>query len=569
MKDSETLKKGALVSAAYDTLLQVSLRVLSFALNAFIVRHVSREVFAVMTVRLHLLYATGLLLSREAFRRAALSSKSVGNIQKVINLIWIGPLVSGPVCLFGWYVWLHAMEQPPETITRNYSTGVTFMALSVVVEVLAEVPFVLAELQLWNKTKVVIEGLMQLLRSILLALFVYIWPFQAVLMYGVSQLIGSFLYCFAYYGLFIHTFAKKEEVTKLPIQNFRQMFPRTEGDKMLPEIDSELGSISWSFFKQGWLKEALTEGELYLMNFFSLISLAQQGVYQVVSNLGSLAARLVFRSIEAAAYKYFAQMLHRGKSIADQDQMRVTEVVRFLSTLLRSLILVSLIILSFGWSYSHLLLQLYGGSQLSDGGGTPLMRAQCFFVVFLAVNGITEAYTFAAMNDKELERYNYLLVLFSVTYIGMAVILTQIFGALGFLYANCINMSFRIIYSLWFIQNQYKGTDHEPLTGLYIPLKLVFMFLVAAVITALSELIVYPRSIILHISIGGVCLVLIAYFLRWELKTLYEKILGITSKYLTRSEYRDRQPSGDKFSHVLVVNKIHSMLYSYDKGKNE
>lgn len=197
------------------------------------------------------------------------------------------------------------------------------------------------------------------------------------------------------------------------------------------------------------------------------------------------------------------------------------------------------------------------------------MRAQCFFVVFLAVNGITEAYTFAAMNDKELERYNYLLVLFSVAYIGMAVILTQIFGALGFLYANCINMSFRIIYSLWFIQNQYKGTDHEPLTGLYIPLKLVFMFLVAAVITALSELIVYPRSIILHISIGGVCLVLIAYFLRWELKTLYEKILGIMSKYLTRSEYRDRQPSGDKFSHVLVVNKIHSMLYSYDKGKSE
>lgn len=40
------------------------------------------------------------------------------------------------------------------------------------------------------------------------------------------------------------------------------------------------------------------------------------------------------------------------------QQMRVTEVVRFLSTLLRSLILVSLIILSFGWSYSHLLLQV-------------------------------------------------------------------------------------------------------------------------------------------------------------------------------------------------------------------
>ncbi|XP_042893125.1 protein RFT1 homolog [Penaeus japonicus] len=569
MKDPETLKRGALVSAAYDTLLQMSLRVLSFVLNAFIVRHVSREVFAVMTVRLNLLYATGLLLSREAFRRAALSSKGIGDIQKVINLIWIGPLVSGPVCLFGWYVWLHAMEQPPETVTRNYSAGVTFMALSVVVEVLAEVPFVLAELQLWSKTKVVIEGLMQLLRSVLLAAFVYLWPFQAVFMYGVSQFLGSLLYCFSYYGLFVHTLSKKEEAAKLPIKNLRQMLPRTEGHKRLPEIDAEMGAISWSFFKQGWLKEALTEGELYLMNFFSLISLAQQGVYQVVSNLGSLAARLVFRSIEAAAYKYFAQMLYRGKSIAEQDQMRVSEVARFLSMLLRSLLLVSFIILSFGWSYSHLLLTLYGGSQLSDGGGTPLMRAQCFFVVFLAVNGITEAYTFAAMNDKELERYNYLLVSFSIAYIGMAVVLTQVFSALGFLYANCINMSLRIIYSLWFIHKQFRGSDHQPLTGLYIPMRLILMFLMAAGVTAVSEVVIYPRSIIMHILIGGVCLVVVAYFLRWELKALYEKILGILSKFLTRSEDRNRQLSGDKFSHVWVVNKIHSVLYSCDKKKSE
>lgn len=85
----------------------------------------------------------------------------------------------------------------------------------------------------WLTFQVVIEGLMQLLRSVLLALFVYIWPFQAVLMYGVSQLIGSLLYCFAYYGLFIHTFSKKEEAAKLPIQNIWQMLPRTEGDKML------------------------------------------------------------------------------------------------------------------------------------------------------------------------------------------------------------------------------------------------------------------------------------------------------------------------------------------------
>lgn len=63
-----------------------------------------------------------------------------------------------------------------------------------------------------------------------------------------------------------------------------------------PEVDLELGALSWSFFKQGWLKEALTEGELYLMNFFPLISLAQQGVYQVSHAISSWIRIYIFGS---------------------------------------------------------------------------------------------------------------------------------------------------------------------------------------------------------------------------------------------------------------------------------
>ncbi|XP_042217702.1 protein RFT1 homolog isoform X2 [Homarus americanus] len=487
MSDPEALKKGALVSAAYDTFLQVGLRILSFILNAFIVRHVSREVFAVMTVRLHLLYATGLLLSREAFRRAALSSKASVEIHKLINLVWIGLLVSGPVCVLGWYIWQYVMKRPPDAVTTDYDAGVIFMVMSIVVEVAAEVPFVLAELQLWNKTKVVIEGLMQVLRSILLATFVYIWPMHGVLMYGISHIVGSLIYCVSYYGLFIQIFHKKEEVVKLPVKGIRQLFPRWKPGRLLPEVDSELGTISWSFFKQGWLKEALTEGEFYLMNFFSLISLAQQGEYQVVNNLGSLAARLVFRSIETAAYKYFAQMVYRGKPINEEDQERIAEVVRFLTSLIRTLLLISIFILTFGWSYSSLLLELYGGRQLSEGGGTLLMRAQCFYVIFLAMNGITEAYTFAAMDDIQLSRYNHFLVLFSAAYIGTAVIFTQIFGPLGFVLANCINMGLRITYSCWFIHKQYQGSEYQPLSSVYITPRIIMLFSFALVFTTISE----------------------------------------------------------------------------------
>ena len=39
------------------------------------------------------------------------------------------------------------------------------------------------------------------------------------------------------------------------------------------------------------MKQLLTEGERYLMTFLNLLTLSQQGIFDVVSNLGSLAAR--------------------------------------------------------------------------------------------------------------------------------------------------------------------------------------------------------------------------------------------------------------------------------------
>ncbi|MPC32798.1 Protein RFT1 [Portunus trituberculatus] len=425
------------------------------------------------------------------------------------------------------------MAQPPLAIAPHYETAVVCVAASIVVEVAAEVPFVLAELQLWNKTRVSIEGLMQTLRSLLLAAFIFLWPSQSVLLYGISHLFGSFVYAASYYILFAYVLRRKGGAKTLPVHSFWQLFPTWEQGKWVPSVDKELGGLAWSFFQQGWLKEALTEGEFYLMNFFPLISLAQQGVYQVVNNLGSLAARLVFRSIETAAYKYFAQMMDRGKPVAEQNQKHTAEVVRFLSTLLHSLVLVSLIIVTFGWSYSSLALQLYGGAHLSESG-THLMRAQSFYVIFLAINGITEAYTFAAMSDSQLQRFNRFLVFFSISYVGSAVLLTQVFGALGFIFANCINMSLRITYSLRFIHMQYQNSCHDPLASLLVQPKLLLVFLAAWVITSTSESIVHPLSTVVHISIGAFTLLGVVFGLRWELRPLLEKVLDSIASVMTK-----------------------------------
>lgn len=80
-----------------------------------------------------------------------------------------------------------------------------------------------------------------------------------------------------------------------------------------PTFDAEQVALTWSFFKQGLLKQLLTEGERYLMTVFHMLDFAEQGLYDVVANLGSLAARFIFQPIEENAYVFFSRTVERGK----------------------------------------------------------------------------------------------------------------------------------------------------------------------------------------------------------------------------------------------------------------
>lgn len=66
------------------------------------------------------------------------------------------------------------------------------------------------------------------------------------------------------------------------------------------------------------MKQLLTDGERYVMTFFNTLKFDQQGVYDVVNNLGSLAARFLFKPVESAAYFYFSQLVQREVSINTQ-----------------------------------------------------------------------------------------------------------------------------------------------------------------------------------------------------------------------------------------------------------
>lgn len=62
-------------------------------------------------------------------------------------------------------------------------------------------------------------------------------------------------------------------------------------------------------------------GERYVMTVFGVLTFAQQGVYDIINNLGSLAARLIFLPIEESFYIFFARTLYRGEPAARQKEV--------------------------------------------------------------------------------------------------------------------------------------------------------------------------------------------------------------------------------------------------------
>lgn len=134
------------------------------------------------------------------------------------------------------------------------------------------------------------------------------------------------------------------------------------------------------------------------------VYLAALGIYDVINNLGSLAARFVFLPIEESFYVFFASTLYRGEPASKQRPDSIPLVANTLSMLVKLVILVALVILTFGYSYSYLALDIYGGSVLLDGGGATLLRWYCLYVLLLAVNGVTECFVFAAMSQEQVDR---------------------------------------------------------------------------------------------------------------------------------------------------------------------
>ncbi|XP_023571440.1 protein RFT1 homolog isoform X4 [Octodon degus] len=470
MSSQEVLGQAARLASS-GLLLQVLFRLITFVLNAFILRFLSKEIVGVVNVRVPL------------------------------GVFW---------SLFLGWIWLQLLEVPDPDVVPHYGAGVVLFGLSAVVELLGEPLWVLAQAHMFVRLKVTAESLSVIFRSILIALLVLWLPHLGLYIFSLAQLFYTSVLVLCYVFYFTKLLSSPEPIKQqtLPISSITDLLPSVTGSKAF--VNWKEAKLTWSFFKQSFLKQILTEGERYVMTFFNILNFGDQGVYDIVNNLGSLVARLIFQPIEESFYLFFAKVLEREKDATLQKQEDVAVAATVLESLLKLALLTGLTITIFGFAYSQLALDIYGGAMLSLGSGPVLLRSYCVYVLLLAINGVTECFVFAAMSKEEVDRYNFTMLALSFSFLVLSYLLTHWCGSVGFILANCFNMGIRITQSLCFIHRYYQGSPHRPLAGLRLSPVLLGVFALAGGITGISEVFLcceqgWPARLA-HVAVGALCL---------------------------------------------------------------
>lgn len=546
------LLMSSLENASFNIIFQILFRCITFIINAWVIRNVGHEVLGIMNVRLLLLESTILFLSREPFNRACLGQKDEFSWTHIINQIWLAVPISCVLSLVFVYIWLNVLPLGPPEHAFQYEFGCWSVALSCIVELTSANMVLVTQLFCFVKVKVALDTLHIFIRTILFLSIIMYDRSLALIAFSVAQ-VGSIGAIVISYYIFFYWYIKNkplyakgalksklvpdkilhrlyDNMDDFHFSSIRDFLPKYLGS-VNTTFNKKLSTLTISFAKQGVVKQLLTEGEKYVMSASPVMTFSEQATYDVVNNLGSLAARFIFRPIEDSSYFYFTQMVSRDLPLHKQDQHKVQESCAVLSQVCKTVSSIGLIVLAFGQSYAKTLLMFYGGEAfVASGLPVQLLRSHCLAIVLLAVNGVTECYTFATMTSAQLNSYNYLMVFFSISFLLLSYFLTYVFGPVGFIISNCINMLARILHSIHFISNKYKDTGYKPLEGLYVGKIFVLTLFAAGCICKVSEKKFAHTSVITHIFIGAVCLFFVLLSWGYENKQLvikmYKKIFS-------------------------------------------
>ncbi|XP_073421304.1 man(5)GlcNAc(2)-PP-dolichol translocation protein RFT1-like [Dendrobates tinctorius] len=131
--------------------------------------------------------------------------------------------------------------------------------------------------------QVIVESLAIIVRCSVTVTLVLLWPQWRLLIFALAQVLYTSLLSLCYIVYFAKFLGSREaEKKSFPLHSMMEFLPRRSVSQDF--LDWKQAWLAWSFFKQSFLKQILTEGERYVMTFLSVLSFGDQ-VYTITEFL--------------------------------------------------------------------------------------------------------------------------------------------------------------------------------------------------------------------------------------------------------------------------------------------